>query len=71
VCSPQQLMSHDGCVVCSIGSNGKASFESAILADVPHCQMHTFDPTLTPSLAAKVGEHHCSELDVHFAAAAA
>ena len=53
VCAPEQLLSHDGCVVFSIGSNGEASFESAVLADFPHCRVHTFDPTLTPSLAAK------------------
>jgi Methyltransferase domain len=54
VCAPEQLLSHDGCVVFSIGSNGEASFESAILDEFPHCQMHTFDPTLTPQRAAKV-----------------
>lgn len=54
MCAPEQLLSHDSCVVFSIGSNGEASFEAAILDEFPHCQMHTFDPTLTRQRAAKV-----------------
>jgi Methyltransferase domain len=54
VCAPEQLLSHDDCVVFSVGSNGEASFESAILAEFPHCKMHTFDPTLTPKRVRKV-----------------
>jgi Methyltransferase domain len=54
VCAPEQLLSHTSCVVFSVGSRGETSFERAILAEFAHCQMHTFDPTLTPKLAAKV-----------------
>jgi len=46
VCSKRQLLSHPKCVVYSLGSNGEPSFENRVLTEFPHCQMHTYDPTL-------------------------
>lgn len=54
VCGVRQLLNHKDCVVYSVGSNGEVSFEKAILAQFPHCQMHTYDPTLTRKRQWKV-----------------
>lgn len=45
VCDPHRITaSHDSCLVYSVGSNGDASYEAAILQDVsPNCEIHVFD----------------------------
>jgi len=54
VCAARQLLAHSDCVIYSVGSNGEVSFEKALLAQFPHCQMHTYDPTLTRKRQWKV-----------------
>lgn len=36
------------CVVFSIGSNNDFSFEESIVNELPECEVHTFDHTITP-----------------------
>ena len=36
------------CVVYSIGSKGEVSFEHGVVQKLKHCELHIFDPTLTP-----------------------
>ena len=47
VCDPHRITmkaKEKGCLVYSVGSNGDASFEAAILQDVsPDCEIHIFD----------------------------
>lgn len=44
VCDPHRITSKNECLVYSIGSNGDASFEAAILQDVSSdCEIHVFD----------------------------
>lgn len=39
------------CLRLQLGCNGDVTFEQAILAEYPHCSMHTFDPTLDTGTA--------------------
>jgi len=39
---------HQSCVIYSFGSNNEFSFEERVHALVPHCEVHTFDPTSSP-----------------------
>ena len=44
VCNPHVISSQPKCLVYSVGSNGDASFEAAILQDVSDkCEIHVFD----------------------------
>lgn len=36
------------CVIYSFGSKGEVSFETDVKLLLPHCELHIFDPTLTP-----------------------
>lgn len=49
----------EDCLVYSVGSNYDFSFENAVKAANPHCEVHTFDPTTDPersiALAIKAG----------------
>eukprot|EP00871_Galdieria_phlegrea_P005423 jgi/Galph1/5882/GphlegSOOS_G4495.1 len=38
------------CLIYSFSSNNDFSFETSILQWLPHCQIHVFDPTSSPSL---------------------
>jgi len=44
VCDPQHYLQREGCVVYSFGSNGDFSFEEAVHAVAPACEIHTVDP---------------------------
>lgn len=51
VCDPHRITAKsnagNGCLVYSIGSNNDFSFEESVLQDIsPHCEIHTFDPTV-------------------------
>jgi hypothetical protein len=35
------------CLISSIGSHNEFGFEKALKSFLPHCEIHTFDPTLT------------------------
>jgi hypothetical protein len=44
VCDPHRITNQPECLVYSVGSNGDASFERAVLEDVgSHCEIHVFD----------------------------
>lgn len=45
LCNPKRLLNKPSCVIYSFGSNGDTSFEDAIHAMLPSCQVHVFDPT--------------------------
>eukprot|EP00884_Botryococcus_braunii_P008611 jgi/Botrbrau1/17751/Bobra.0127s0011.2 len=62
VCGVRTLLQHPGCIVYSVGSNGDVSFERGILAKT-HCEVHVFDPTLTPQQKAEVEK--VPELHLH------
>ena len=53
MCGVQSLLQREGCVVYSFGSNGDTSFEEDVLRKTV-CEVHTFDPTLSPEQEAKV-----------------
>ena len=46
MCGVDALRPVRDCLVYSVGSNGDASFERALKARQPHCEIFTFDPTL-------------------------
>jgi len=46
ICDAEFSLNDSNCLVFSIGSNGDRSFEEAILAINPQCEVHTFDCTL-------------------------
>ncbi|KAA8494197.1 hypothetical protein FVE85_4172 [Porphyridium purpureum] len=46
VCHTDSLAPGKPCLVYSAGSNNDFSFEDAVHAIWPHCEIHTFDPTL-------------------------
>ena len=48
-----QLPAARPCVIYSVGSYGDTSFEKAVHKELPQCQIHTFDHTLTPSNTKK------------------
>jgi FkbM family methyltransferase len=48
VCDPYHLRFHKQCLVYSIGSNNQFDFENGLLAQYPHCEVHTFDHTSSP-----------------------
>lgn len=51
------------CLVYSIGSNNDYRFEATISSIHPHCEIHTFDPTLrSPFKGANVSTFHDSGL---------
>lgn len=54
-----------GCLAYSFGSNGDASFETALKQRVPHCSIYTFDPFLSekafPGSEAKLAKMHASQ----------
>ncbi|KAL7552086.1 hypothetical protein ACHAWF_015298 [Thalassiosira exigua] len=44
VCDPYRKAKQKDCLVYSVGSNGKAEFEKAVIEEIGlHCEMHTFD----------------------------
>ena len=53
VCGVDTLLQRSGCVVYSIGSAGKTSFEEAVLRHTA-CTVRAFDPTLDAATTAKV-----------------
>ncbi|KAL3773958.1 hypothetical protein ACHAW5_003229, partial [Stephanodiscus triporus] len=45
VCNPNRISQQKDCLVYSVGSNGKAEFEKAVMEEIGnHCEIHTFDP---------------------------
>eukprot|EP00740_Mantoniella_antarctica_P025345 CAMPEP_0198703288 /NCGR_PEP_ID=MMETSP1468-20131203/389259_1 /TAXON_ID=1461545 /ORGANISM="Mantoniella sp, Strain CCMP1436" /LENGTH=291 /DNA_ID=CAMNT_0044461963 /DNA_START=1160 /DNA_END=2035 /DNA_ORIENTATION=- len=42
------LPKRSNCVVYSFGSKGEVSFELGVASKLPNCEIHIFDPTLTP-----------------------
>ena len=45
VCDPHRLKRKKDCLIYSVGSNGKAEFEKAVIEEIgSHCEVHTFDP---------------------------
>lgn len=44
VCDPHRLKQRKSCLVYSFGSNGNFDFETAVLEEAPHCELHVFDP---------------------------
>mmetsp|Transcript_2239 Transcript_2239/g.4099 ORF Transcript_2239/g.4099 Transcript_2239/m.4099 type:complete len:360 (-) Transcript_2239:46-1125(-) len=45
VCNPHRLAQQKDCLIYSVGSNGKAEFEKAVIEEIgDHCEVHTFDP---------------------------
>jgi hypothetical protein len=53
LCGVRTLLQREGCVVYSFGSNGETSFEQDLLAKTD-CEVHIFDPTLSPEVLAQV-----------------
>ena len=47
MCHASKLLSASPCRVVSVGSNGEASFESAVLGIAPNCSIDVMDGTLT------------------------
>lgn len=43
VCDPHRLKKLDDCLVYSVGSDGEFSFEDALYALAPNCEIHIFD----------------------------
>ena len=46
VCHPTKLFAASPCRIVSVGSNGEASFEAAVLAMAPNCSIDVLDGTL-------------------------
>ena len=46
VCRHRKLLGSKPCQIVSVGSNGEASFEAAVLAMAPHCSIDVLDGTL-------------------------
>lgn len=45
VCNPHRIAQQKDCLIYSVGSNGKAEFEKAVIEEIgEHCEVHTFDP---------------------------
>eukprot|EP00579_Thalassiosira_antarctica_P029416 CAMPEP_0202033584 /NCGR_PEP_ID=MMETSP0905-20130828/66124_1 /ASSEMBLY_ACC=CAM_ASM_000554 /TAXON_ID=420261 /ORGANISM="Thalassiosira antarctica, Strain CCMP982" /LENGTH=339 /DNA_ID=CAMNT_0048597491 /DNA_START=116 /DNA_END=1131 /DNA_ORIENTATION=- len=45
VCNPHRIAQQKDCLIYSVGSNGKAEFEKAVIEEIgDHCEVHTFDP---------------------------
>jgi len=57
ICDPYRLQSPD-CLVYSVGSNGDFSFEDAIRAYNPKCEIHTFDHTWNGKSPSWLNFHH-------------
>ena len=57
-------MNFAGGLCLQLGSRGDVTFEQAILAEYPHCSMHTFDPTLDAETMQRVRQR-CLLYDVH------
>jgi len=47
ICHPDKLLGATPCQLVSVGSNGEASFEAAVLAAAPNCSIDVMDGTLT------------------------
>ncbi|KAL7509805.1 hypothetical protein ACHAXN_006783 [Cyclotella atomus] len=60
----------DPCVVYSLGSSGNMAFEKELLTKAPHCEIHTFDKQMSPSVLnswftedqLKTGKVHTHEM---------
>lgn len=52
VCNPHSLLGKP-CLVYSVGSENDFRFEEAVHALLPHCEIHTFDPTIGPNPSAR------------------
>lgn len=48
VCDPHRLTAQKDCLVYSVGSNNNFEFEKSVYNDIgPHCEIHTFDPSVS------------------------
>jgi hypothetical protein len=52
VCNPHRISQQKDCLVYSVGSNGKAEFEKAVMEEIGnHCEVHSkFNSYLSPIL---------------------
>lgn len=57
VCDPEVYLRRPGCVVYSFGSNGDFSFEEAVHAVAPNCEIHTVDSGPPGAVPAFVTYH--------------
>lgn len=62
MCGLDALHSVSDCLVYSFGANGDSSFERAMKARNPHCQIFTFDPSM-PSRQNISGRCHKARLE--------
>ncbi|EIE27040.1 hypothetical protein COCSUDRAFT_64052 [Coccomyxa subellipsoidea C-169] len=53
LCGVRTLLKKDHCVVYSFGSNGETTFEQDLLRNTK-CDVHVFDPTLSPEVQKQV-----------------
>lgn len=53
LCGVRTLLKKDHCVVYSFGSNGETTFEQDLLRKTK-CDVHVFDPTLSPEVQKQV-----------------
>lgn len=63
VCNPHRIselmrIQNKKCVVFSIGSNNDFSFEMGIRKELPDCEIHTFDHTVTPTAVPEGVQFH-------------
>ena len=56
VCDAQTTLDRhsNDCVIVSVGSNGDVSFEEGMRALHPSCDVHIYDPFVTPEQAARI-----------------
>ena len=56
VCDAKAVLERqaDDCLVVSVGSNGDVSFEEAMRAFNPACEVHIYEPAMTPKMAATI-----------------
>ena len=56
VCDAREVLSRhaDGCLIVSVGSNGDTSFEVAMRALNPACEVHIYEPAMTAGMAKTI-----------------
>ena len=56
ICSWDSFAHRQPCRVYSVGSKGEQSFEVHVLNSTAHCEVHTFDCTLTPTIVLNMAK---------------
>ena len=71
VCNPHQISKQKDCLVYSVGSNGKAEFEKAVMEEIGnHCEIHSkynscftnIVPSYFPIVATNLSHNHTNML---------